>query len=125
MPLDLVGQVPAEIDHSIAVTMTNLRVNKSTPTRVKKGALGPIGTAQGIPDITATCQLAVPKTGLEINLEALGIKVGGFTLTYTAGINRWALLGCVVSGDAISVDNGAGEVEVSFDITATERIRLS
>ena len=125
MALDLVGQVPAEINHKIAVTLTNLNVRKATPTVVKKGALGVIGTAQGIPDVTGSFRLAVPKSGLEIDVEALGSKPGGFTLTYTVGANRYAVLGCRFSEDDITVDNGAGNVEVSVNFTGTERIRLS
>jgi hypothetical protein len=125
MALDLVGQVPAEINHKIAVTLTNLSVRKATPTVVKKGALGVIGTAQGIPDVTGSFRLAVPKTGLEIDLEALGSTPGGFTLSYTVGANRYAVLSCRFSEDDINVDNGAGNVEVSVNFTGTERIRLS
>ena len=125
MPLDLVGQVPAEIDHKIVVTLTNLSVRKSTPTVVKKGALGPIGVAQGIPDVSGSFRLPVPKTGLELNLDALGKQPGGFVLTYTAGLNRYAVIGCVFAEDDISVDQGAGNVEVSVNFTATERVRLA
>lgn len=125
MAVDLVGQAPAEIDHRFAVTLTHLNVRKTTPTVVKKGAAGVIGTAQGIPDVTGSFKLAVPKTGLEIDLETLGSKPGGFTLTYTLGANRYAVLGCRFSEDDISVDNGAGNVEVNVSFTGTERIRLA
>jgi hypothetical protein len=123
--LDLVGQVPAELDHRIAVTLTNLNVRKSTPTVVRKGAYGVIGTAQGIPDVTGSFKLAVPKTGLEVDLEALGSKPGGFTLTYSLGVMKYAVLGCRFSEDDITVDNGAGNVEVSVNFTGTERIRIA
>jgi len=125
MAQDLVGQVPAEINHKIVVTLTNLSVRKATPTVVKKGAIGVIGMAQGIPDVTGSFRLAAPKTGLEIDLEGLGSTPGGFTLTYTVGANRYAVLGCKFSEDDITVDQGAGNVEVSVNFTGTERIRLS
>lgn len=123
--LDLVGQVPASIDHKIAVTITNLSVRKATPTVVKKGALGPIGVAQGIPDVTGNFRLAVPKTGLEIDVDALGSKPGGFTLSYVQGANTFAVVGCRFSEDDVTVDNGAGNVEYSINFTGTERVRLS
>ena len=123
MALDLVGQVPAEIDHKYAVTLTDLDVKKATQTTVKKGALGPIGTAQGIPDYTANFTLAYPKTGLELNLEALSLKPGGFSLTYTAGINRWSLVGCKLSEDTLTVNNAQGDVTVKVSLTATDRVR--
>ena len=123
--LDLVGQVPAEIDHGIVVTITNLSARKATPTTVKKGALGPIGAAQGIPDVSGNFRLAVPKTGLEIDIDALGSKPGGFTLSYTVGTMVFAILGCRFSEDDITVDNAAGNVEVSVNFIGTERIRIS
>jgi hypothetical protein len=123
--LDLVGQVLAEIDHKVVVTLTNLNVRKSTPVIVKKGALGVIGVAQGIPEVSGSFTLALPKTGVEINLEELGAKVGGFTLTYTSGANKYAVIGCVFSEDDITVDEGAGDVRANINFTGTERIRLS
>lgn len=125
MATDLVGQVPAKIDHKIVVTITNLSVRKSTPTTVRKGALGVIGMAQGVPDVTGSFRLAVPKTGLEFDLEAVGSKPGGFTLTYEVGAVVYSVLGCKFSEDDISVDNGAGNVEVSVNFTGTERIRVA
>ena len=59
------------------------------------------------------------------SLETLGLTPGGFTLSYTVGPNRYAALSCRFSEDDISVDNGAGNVEVSENFTGTERIRLS
>jgi hypothetical protein len=125
MAQDLVGQVPAEIDHKIVVTLTNLNVRKAIPTTVKKGALGVIGMAQGIADVTGSFRIAFPKTGPEIDLDAIGSKEGGFTLTYTVGAARWAVLGCKFSEDDISVDQGAGNVEGSVNFTGAERIRIS
>lgn len=123
--LDLVGQCPAEIDHKIAVTMTNLSVREATPTTVKKGAIGVIGVAKGIPDVTGDCTLSWPKTGIEINVGVLKNKPGGFTLTFTGGINRYALLGIRISERSLTVDNGAGNVEWKFNFTGTELVDMS
>ena len=125
MATDLVGQVPAEIDHKIVVTLTNLNVRKATPTVVKKGALGVIGMAQGIPDVTGSFRFAWPKTGPELDLDALGSKPGGFTLSYTVGAAKYAILGCKFSEDDITIDQGGGNVEGSVNFTGTERIRLA
>ena len=89
--LDLVGQVVTEIDHKVVLTVTNLNSRKSTPTTVKKGALGPIGTSQGVADVSGSFHLAIPKTGTEVNLELLGLRPTGFTITYQLGANRYAL----------------------------------
>jgi hypothetical protein len=121
--IDLVGQCIAEIDHVYAVTITDLEVRKSVPTTVKKGALGPIGAAQGIADYTASFTLAYPKTGLEFNLEALAAKPGGFSFTYSAGVNRWTLAGCKIPEETLSGNQGQGDVSVRVSLTATDRIR--
>src|SRR5574341_1074389 len=89
--IDLVGQIPAEIDHKTAVTLTNLSVREATPTTVKKGAIGVIGAAQGISDVTGDFVLAIPKTGLELNIEALKAKPFFFNDTATTEIYTLAL----------------------------------
>ncbi len=123
--IDLVGQAQVEVDHKTSITVTNLNVRKATPTVVKKGAQGVIGTAQGIPDVTGSFRFALPKTGPEIDLDALGSKPGGFVITYTVGAARYMILGCKFSEDDLTVDQGAGNVEGSVNFTGTERIRVS
>ena len=123
--LDLVGQAPAEINGKIAVTLMSFNVNESRPTTDKKGALGPIGVAQGIQDVSGSMTFAIPKTGAEVNLELIANQPGGFVLTYTTGANRYGVMGCVLSEVRTTVDNGAGNVEVSANFTATERVRLA
>ena len=48
-------------------------------------------TTTPLTDIVQTLEMP---HGLEIDLEGLGGAPGGFTLTYTVGANRYAVLGC-------------------------------
>jgi len=122
--LSLTGQIPVELDHAFVITATSLDVSVSTPTQVKKGAFGPIGTAQGIPDVTASIRFAVPSTGLEVNLADLAAKPNGFTVSYALGVNKYAIIGCRISGKTVTNDPGGGNTEVSLSLTGTEEISL-
>ena len=70
-------------------------------------------------------RFAVPKTGLEVNFEAIANQPGGFVFSWTQGINRFAIAGCVLSERDLSVDNASGNVEVSASFVGTELIRLA
>lgn len=122
--ITLVGQIPIEINHAFSITATRLSVRVSQPNTVKKGAFGPIGTAQGIEDASAQITFAMPATGPEFDLKALSANPGGFTLSYTAGAQKYALLGCRRSEKSISNDPGSGDATMDVSITATEEIAL-
>lgn len=117
--IDLTGQVPVEINHAYTITLTNLSVHVSNPMNVKKGAFGVIGKSKGIPDVTATFKLAVPKTGLEIDIRTLD----NFTLTYhDTPVTKYMILGCDVSSIALSVEQGTGDAMYDVSVTGTEEI---
>lgn len=121
---DQVGQVPVEFNHVFSITAGRLSVRVSTPTVVKKGAFGPVGTARGIQDASAQFSFCVPTTGPEFDLEALSAQAGGFTTSYTLGANKYALLGCRVTEKSISNDPGQGDTTMDISIIATEEIEL-
>lgn len=121
--ISIVGQVPLEIDHAFAITATSFDVSVNTPTTVKKGAFGPIGTARGIADVTANIRFSVPATGLEFNLSDLDARPLGFTVTYTTGANRYSLVGCHINNKGTTNDPASGNTEVSIGITATEEVQ--
>jgi hypothetical protein len=120
--LDLVGQIPVQIDYAYSITATRMSIRESTPTKVPKGAFGAIGTAQGIPDVTAQITFAVPDTGLEFNWTALATRATGFTMTFTAGATTYLLVGCKRSERSFSNDPGAGDATFDVSLTATEMI---
>lgn len=122
--ISIVGQIPLEIDHAFTITATAFDVSVSTPTQVKKGAFGPIGTAQGIEDVTSSIRFAVPSSGLEVDLAALAAKPTGFTISYSLGANKYALIGCRINNKGTTNDPGSGNAEVTIGVTATEEITL-
>ena len=122
--LDLVGQVPVQLDFAYAITCGRMSVRVSTPTSVKKGAFGPVGTSRGIQDASASLTFSVPKTGLEFNFDELTGKPGGFTLSYTLGSNTYALVGARVTEKSVSNDPGSGDTTFEVSIVATQEISL-
>ena len=111
-----IGQVPAKINGVIDVTIKNLNVSEETPTNVHKGALGVIGTAQGIPDVKTPFTVAVLTSGPIINYKSISAG-DGFSLTFSLGVKRYAITGCHMSSRGLKVDNGAGNVTIDYGVT--------
>lgn len=122
--LSLVGQIPVQINFIYSITATRMSIRVSQPNTVKKGAFGPIGTAQGIEDASAQITFAVPASGLEFDLKQLSAAPGGFTLSYTLGDKSYALIGCHRSEKSVSNDPGSGDATMDASITATEEIEF-
>lgn len=120
--LSLTGQIPVQIDYAFSITATRISIRESTPTSVKKGAFGPIGSAQGIPDVTAQITFAVPASGLEFNWETLSRRPTGFTVGFTAGGVTYLLVGCKRNERSFDNDPGTGDSTFSVSLTSTEMI---
>lgn len=120
--ISLVGQIPCQIDFAFSITATRVTVRESTPTAVKKGAFGPIGVAQGIPDVTAQITFAVPVTGLEFDWSELSARPTGFTFSFTAGAQTYLLIGCKRSERSFTNDPGSGDSTFDVSLTATQII---
>lgn len=121
----LVGQIPIEVNNLTVVSITKVTVKRTRQVTVKFGALGPIGTARGFYKVQGTLTLAVPKAGLEIDLEALSNSEDGFTVTFSKGVERWACFGCHLSDDDLSNTPEAGETEVNVNFVAAELVRIA
>lgn len=122
--LDLVGQIACEIDYAFSITCGRVSIRVSTPTVVKKGAFGPVGTARGIEDASAQLSFAVPKTGLEFDFDELSDRPGGFTFSYPLGSQKRALVGCRATEKSVSNDPGSGDTTYDVTLIATEDISL-
>lgn len=117
--IDLTGQVKCEINHAFAITATDVSIRVATPTNVKKGAFGVIGKSKGIKDVTGTLKFAIPKTGLEFDVDGLD----NFTLTYHLNpVQRFMVLGCDITDKSLSVNQGTGEASVDINFTGTEEV---
>lgn len=117
--MPLVGTVRVKINNRPAVTVMAFSYDITRPTQVKSGGYGPIGTATGIATGTGSFRLAPRmENGLEFDIEELGRE---FSMTFDLGVmNRYALLGCVADRRSLSVDQGAGNTEVSVNFTFRE-----
>lgn len=121
----LVGQVPVEINNVAVVSVTKVTAKRSRQVTVKFGAFGAIGSAKGQFKVTGTITLAVPKAGLEIDLQALSDSEDGFSVNYPKGAERWACYGAHLSDDEISNTPEAGETEVTLNFVAAEMVRVA
>ena len=122
MPGPAVGRVDCRINNAYAATLINPNASHRTPVTTHKLASGRRVTAQGIPDDTAQLQVYVPVEGPEFNLETLSAAPNGFSITYRRGAQTIILTQCRVSNEADKVDNGNGNVTITYDITAGERL---
>src|SRR5215831_16246380 len=122
--IDLVGQIPVEINHQQVITATRLSAKRTRTVTVKKGAQGPIGAAKGVFNISASLTLAVPKPGMEYDSQLLDLLAGGFTMSFPRsvvpfGVEKWVIVGCVIADEETTNDPGEGNAEVTWQITAT------
>jgi hypothetical protein len=126
MPFNpLVGQVPIEVNNVAVASITKVSIKRSRQVTTKFGAFGPIGTSRGFFKVTGTLTLAVPKAGLEIDLQALSDSEEGFSITFPKGAERWAVYGAHLSDDDISNTPEAGDAEVTLNFAAAELIRIA
>jgi hypothetical protein len=126
MPFNpLVGQVPVEINNSVVTSITKVTIKRARQVTVKFGALGPIGSAKGFYKVQGTLTLAVPKAGLEIDLQALSDSEDGFSVTFPKGTEKWACYGCHLSDDDLSNTPEPGDTEVNVNFVAAEMLRIA
>jgi len=126
MPFNpLVGQVPIEVNNVAVASITKVSIKRARQVTVKFGAFGPIGTAKGFYKVTGALTLAVPKVGLEIDLQALSDSEEGFTITFPKGAERWACYGCHLSDDDLSNTPEAGDTETTVNFVAAELLRIA
>jgi hypothetical protein len=120
----LVGQVPFEVNNTFVITITKGSISGDRPVTVKRGAAGTIGTSVGQENVSASLELAVPVTGLELDVVGALNDPKGFTLSFSIGAERHALYGCQRSKRAFSNSPDSGDTTFSLDITATDWIRV-
>ena len=123
--MEIVGPVAIKINGRFAITVTNFSRDVSTPTKVHKGAFGPFGNSEGISDVTGSFKVSIPKTGLEFKFskefagEGATLVAQGLASLFKEGYTK-----VKVNKDSLSVDQAAGNTEVSIGWTAQERVEL-
>jgi len=126
MPFNpLVGQIPIEINNVGVASITKVSIKRARQVTVKFGAFGPIGSAKGFYKVSGTLTLAVPKVGLEIDLQALSDSEEGFTITFPKGAERWAVYGAHLSDDDLMNTPEPGDTETTVNFVAAEMLRIA
>jgi len=113
-----------EINNTFVVTVTKMSVDGDQPVTVKFGAQGSIGSAVGFEKVTGTLELAVPVTGLEIDVVGALNDPKGFTFSFPIGSEKHCLFGAKRNKRSFSNTPETGESTFSFAFTATEWIRV-
>jgi hypothetical protein len=121
----LVGGAVFAIDSTKLSTTTKVSAKRTRNIAQKYGPLGPIGSGKGQYKITGTLSFAVPKAGLEVDLDALSAQDGGFSISFQKGTKRYILRGCEITDDAFSNDPLQGETDNEVSFTATEMSPLN
>jgi hypothetical protein len=125
MNLPLVSGVVLAINNIPVVTNTRVSVKRARNVTQKYGALGPIGSAPGQFKISGTLTLAVPKAGMEIDIDALSASETGFSVTFQKGLNRYLITGSHIADDGLENDPESGNTDNVVNFVATELIPIS
>lgn len=124
MPLS--GRVPIEINYIPAVTAENVSVQVSQVQKVRIGAYGPYGRAEGQQTYKATITFGVPidRAEFELLMQRAKTPQRGPDVTYHKGTETYTLLDCGVDSDTINSDQN-GNAEQQISLVAVDRIRVS
>lgn len=121
--MDITGAVPVRVNGKYSITITNFSRDKSTPTKVHRGAFGNFGTSQAPgADITGSFKVSVPKTGFEFNwAQEFGGTGGSIVLDLPTKIG---LTSVKLSKDSLAVDQAQGNTEQTINFTAQDEVTL-
>lgn len=123
--MEIVGPVSIKINGRFAITVTNFSRDVSTPTKIHKGAFGPFGTSEGISDVTGSFKVSIPKTGMEFNFSKEFAGEGATLVAQgLASLFKESYTKVKVNKDSLSVDQGAGNTEITIGWTAQERVDM-
>lgn len=121
----LVGAVVLAINNIPVSTNTKVNVKRSRNVTQKFGPFGAIGSSPGQYKVSGTLSLAVPKAGMEVDLDALSASETGFSVTFQKGLNRYLITGAHIADDALTNDPLQGETDNEVNFVATEMIPIS
>lgn len=123
--LPLVKGVVTSINHIPMTTTTKVSIKRTRNITQKFGPFGPIGSAPGQYKISGNLSFAVPKTGLEIDIDALSASDTGFSITFQKGTKTYLITGAHIADDEISNDPETANTDNVVNFSATEMIPIS
>jgi hypothetical protein len=123
--LPLVAGIVTSIDSIPMLTTTKVSIKRMRKVTKKFGPTGPIGTAVGPYQITAVLTFAVPVAGIEIDIDSLSARPGGFSFNFSKGARRYLVTGCQLSEDSIDNDPENADTNNQVTIEATDMVRTA
>jgi hypothetical protein len=112
------GQVPVLINHTYALTIENLSVQRTRSSSVATGFAGNFAKRTGVYQYSLSFEMPPLATGWEVPVEVLAAP---FTLTYRVGALEYSLDGCEVNDDSLSVAMQQGNTQSTFRGNALQR----
>jgi len=113
------GQVPILIDHTFALTIENLTVQRTRASSVATGFAGNYAKRTGVYQYTFSFDMPPLATGgFEVPLSVLSKP---FTLTYRVGDQEFSLNGAEVNDDDLNVAMQQGNTTSKFRGNALSR----
>lgn len=112
------GQVPVLINHTYALTIENLSVQRTRSSSVATGFAGNFAKRTGVYQYSFNFEMPPLATGWEVPVEVLAAP---FTLTYRVGALEYSLDGCEVNDDSLSVAMQQGNTSSTFRGNALQR----
>lgn len=112
------GQVPVLINHTYALTIEDLSVNRTRASAVRTGFAGNFAKSEGVYQYTFNFTMPPLATGYEVPLATLAAP---FSLTYRLGAIEFTLNGCTANDDSLTVAQQAGNTSSQFRGNALSR----
>jgi hypothetical protein len=120
----LVGAAPIAVNDIPVVSATKVTYKRARNIVIKKGAFGTIGVGKGQPSYSGTVTFAVPKMGMEVDLQDWFNSETGYSLTFQRGVERWKATGVFLTEDDFNSDLDPGNTETTLNWVAADMIRV-
>ena len=125
----LKGRIETELNYQPCITAEDVTVKKTQTQKVRRGAYGNYGRAEGIPQYSCTVKWGVPADKAEFEELAENAKgkiagQKGFDWTYKKGSEVYTLIDCGIASDTVTSDQDAN-AEQTTEIVAVDRIKVS
>lgn len=123
---NITGPVDVQINSKYAITVTNFQKKKSIATKQHVGSFGVFGTSQSAGKmISGSFKVSIPEDGLEFDFDKeFGGYGGNIKCANKSKTWKRAFTAVKLAEDDVSVDQVAGNTEITINWTAEAEIPL-
>lgn len=122
----LKGRIKTQLNYVPCITAEDVTVKKNQTQKVRRGAYGNYGRAQGIAQYSATVKWGIPQDKAEFEqlAENASSEEKGFDFTYEKGDEIYTLIDCGIASDTVTSDQDAN-AEQTTELVAVDRIKVA